>query len=83
MAEKLLYTYKRLQAGAKKSSPYSSALFNLYTNKLLINTRKLGQRCYVNQQWVGCVPYEDNASKLYLSNTGFQSLLDIMQAGHY
>jgi hypothetical protein len=68
-------SYFKVGSGVRQGSPLSPALFNVFVNVFILNTKESGQGCYMNRVWLGCIMYADDIILLSASIRGLQTLL--------
>jgi len=70
-----LSRYFKVGSGVRQGSPLSPALFNVFVNVFIVNTKATGQGCYMNREWLGCIMYADDIILLSASIQGLHKLL--------
>jgi len=60
-----------------QGSTLSSALFNLFTDAVIVSLTENGVGCWVKQTFVGCILYADDIVLLSPSLQGLQDMLNV------
>ena len=68
-----------VKSGVRQGGILSPRLFILYVNDLLLELRKSGAGCYVEEMFVAAIMYADDLALLAPTRKSMQQLLDICQ----
>ena len=74
-----LSQYFELSNGVKQGGVLSSILFNIYIDKLLLELKRSGYGCHINNIFVGVLCYADDVTLLSPSIRGLNAMISLCE----
>jgi len=66
----------KISSGVRKGSSLKPSLLNVFTNKVIMDLKRLHLSCYVNKTCIGCVLHADDMILLFASLSSLQTMLN-------